>query len=246
VRAVCYTRISKEERDRGGVSLLAQADVTRAHCLSNNLEVVEVLADDGVSGGMDLKDRPSGKRLVQLVSEGGVQAIVALKLDRVFRDAIDALSTIRRWKQRNIAVHLLDIPGVDTSTAAGWLQLTVQAGVAEHERNRIRERTREALAFKRQRHELYARIPLGFRLQCGHASHDEPPGLRPVECRTLVPVDDEQITLETARRLRAAGHSYRRIAKVLTRLGRPTKRGGEWRASTIRGMLRNPIHKESR
>ncbi len=245
MRAICYTRISKEERDRGGVSLLAQADVTRAHCLSHGLEVVEILADDGVSGGMDLKDRPAGRKLVQLVSDGGIHAVVALKLDRMFRDAIDALSTIRRWKQRDLAVHLLDIPGVDTSTAAGWLQLTVQAGVAEHERNRIRERTKEALSFKRQRHELYARIPLGYRLQCDHASHDDPPAQRPAECRTLVPVGEEQITLEVARKLRDAGQSYRRIAKVLTRLGRPTKRGGQWRASTIRGMLRNPIHKVS-
>lgn len=244
MRAICYTRISKEERDRGGVSLLVQADVTRAHAASNSFDLVEVIADDGVSGGTSLLERPGGVRVASLVKTEKVTHVIALKLDRLFRDAIDALTTIKEWRKRGITVHLLDIPGVDTSTAAGWMQLTILAGVAEHERNRIRERTKEALAFKRQRHEVYARLPLGFRLACDHTSHDEPPGLRPVECRTLVPVDDEQMTLEAARTLRAAGHSYRRIAQVLTRLGRPTKRGGEWRASTIRGMLRNPIHKE--
>jgi DNA invertase Pin-like site-specific DNA recombinase len=244
MRAVLYTRLSKEERARGGVSLAVQAEVCRAHAYAHALDVAETITDDGVSAGIPIAQRPGGARLVAALAAGGIGAVVALKLDRVFRDAIDALTVVRGWTAQGVVVHLLDVPGVDMSSAAGRFQLTVLAGVAEHERNRIRERTREALAYKRRHGRVYARIPLGFRRACACPpdAHTGSARGRPADCQTLVPVDTDQATVAAARRMRDAGYSYRRIATVLARLDRPTSRGGAWRASTVRGMLRNPIH----
>ena len=69
--------------------------------------------------------------------------IVALKLDRLFRDAADALHQSRAWDKAEIALHLVDMGGqsLNTASAMGRFFLNMMAGVAELERNLIAERT---------------------------------------------------------------------------------------------------------
>ena len=57
--------------------------------------------------------------------------------------------------------------------------------------------------------------------------------------RRLVADQDEQETLERVRELREAGWGYDRIAKALAAEERPTKRGGNWAAMTVRSVLRS-------
>ena len=73
-------------------------------------------------------------------------SLVVLKLDRLGRDVQDVLATVERLAAEGIHVRSLDLDGVDLTSAAGKLQLTVLAAVAAFERDRIKERTREGLA----------------------------------------------------------------------------------------------------
>ena len=90
--------------------------------------------------------------------------IVALKLDRLFRDAADALHQSRAWDKAEIALHLVDMGGqsLNTASAMGRFFLNMMAGVAELERNLIAERTGMALAYKKAHREAYAPTPYGF------------------------------------------------------------------------------------
>jgi putative DNA-invertase from lambdoid prophage Rac len=72
-------------------------------------------------------------------------SLIVLKLDRLGRDVQDVLSTIEVLANRQIHVKSLDLDGVDLTSAAGKLQLTVLAAVAAFERDRIKERTKEGL-----------------------------------------------------------------------------------------------------
>lgn len=58
----------------------------------------------------------------------------------------------------------------------------------------------------------------------------------------LVPVSEEARVLADFFRMYQEGKSLRQIADVLNRNEVPTSRGGRWRASTIRHILRNPIY----
>ena len=73
---------------------------------------------------------------------------MACKLDRLFRDAADCLNVTKHWDKRNIALHLIDVGGqtIDTSSSMGRFFLTMMAGVAEMERNLIRDRTTRLVA----------------------------------------------------------------------------------------------------
>lgn len=97
-----------------------------------------------VSGGTPALRRPEFSRMADRMESGDV--LIVLKLDRLGRDVQDVLSTIEALSARSIHVHSLDLDGVDLTSAAGKLQLTVLAAVAAFERDRIKERTREGLA----------------------------------------------------------------------------------------------------
>lgn len=97
-----------------------------------------------VSGGVPALQRPEFSKLADRMEAGDM--LVVLKLDRLGRDVQDVLSTIEEMAARSIHVRSLDLDGVDLTSAAGKLQLTVLAAVAAFERDRIKERTKEGLA----------------------------------------------------------------------------------------------------
>ena len=97
-----------------------------------------------VSGGVPAMQRPEFSKMADRMEAGDV--LVVLKLDRLGRDVQDVLATIEVLAGRSIHVRSLDLDGVDLTSAAGKLQLTVLAAVAAFERDRIKERTKEGLA----------------------------------------------------------------------------------------------------
>ncbi len=169
----------------------------------------------------------------------GAQHIVTTKLDRLFRDCEDALKMSRHWDRAGIALHILDMGGqaIDTSTAIGRMFLTMTAGFAEFERNQTSERTITAMQHRKQHLQAYSPTPFGFE-RSGLANENS--GL-PAE---LSRHSHEAEVVQMMKRWDAERWTYQAIADELMNRCVPTKRGGKrWYASTVRGILRNDIHK---
>jgi len=229
-KAVCYIRVSTEEQVRGGVSLEAQEERLISYCKMAGLEVVEVIREEGVSAGKPLAARPGGERLLQLVASKKVRHVVALKLDRLFRDAEDALRQTRAWDKAGVALHLVDMGGqtLNTATAMGRFFLNMMAAFAELERNLIAERTATALVHKKAHRQAYSPTPYGFdRVE-----------------KELLENSQEQEIIAQIFTWRQSGWSLRKIAAELNHRGVPTKRGGKWYAATIRYLLKNNLYLE--
>src|ERR1017187_1751358 len=143
MKAVAYVRVSTAEQAREGISLEAQEDRVRAYCTMAGLDLVAVLREEGVSAAKVLASRPAGRELLGLLAAGSARHVVALKLDRLFRDAVDALTITRDWDLARVALHLVDMGGqtINTGSPMGRMFLTMMAGFAELERNLISERT---------------------------------------------------------------------------------------------------------
>jgi len=221
--AVAYIRVSTAEQATYGVSLAAQRERVEAYARLAGLKLAKVIADEGVSATKPLADRPGGRELLELVKTGKIGHVIALKLDRLFRNAIDALETISEWDRRGVALHLVDQGGaaINTKSAVGKMFFTLLAAFAEMERNLISERTKSALEHKRNNLEVYSPTPLGFQRQ----------GDR------LIPDAREAQTIRLILDLRGEGYSYRAIAAELRRRRIPTKRGGKWAAATVRRVV---------
>lgn len=164
-RIIGYTRVSTQEQAREGVSLDAQTSVIESYCKMRGFELAEIVSDEGVSAYKKLRSRAGGLRVLEALKSEEVQGVVALRLDRMFRDAIDCLTCTRIWDKSGKTLHLIDMGGtsIDTSTAMGRFFLTINAAHAEMERNLIGERTREAMQLKRRRGEFCGGgVPYGF------------------------------------------------------------------------------------
>lgn len=73
------------------------------------------------------------------------ETLVVAKLDRLGRDAIDVLQTVRTLADRNIKVIVHQLGTTDLTSAAGKLLLSMLAAVAEMERDLLIERTNAGL-----------------------------------------------------------------------------------------------------
>lgn len=101
-------------------------------------------SDHGISGKTCASERPEFARLLDKIRDG--ETLVVAKLDRLGRDAVDVLQTIRSLERRSIKVMVMQLGQTDLTSPAGKLLLTMLASVAEMERDLLIERTQAGLA----------------------------------------------------------------------------------------------------
>jgi len=226
-KAILYIRVSTADQAEHGVSLDAQAKRLSAYAVACGLEIAAILREEAISGTVPLADRPEGRKVVQAVSSGQVRHVIVLKLDRLFRSAVDALATTAEWDKKGIALHLVDMGGqsLNTGSAMGRMMLTMMAGFAQFERDLTAERTTAALAHKKATGAAYSPTPYG----------------KTREGDSLIDNHEEQGVLSTIRGWREKGFSLRGIAERLNGEGVATKQGRTWHASTVRYILEHSM-----
>lgn len=101
-------------------------------------------ADEGISGKVSAGQRPAFRDMLTKIRRG--ETLVVSKLDRLGRDAIDVLQTVRSLGERGVKVIVLQLGNTDLTSAAGKLLLSMLAAVAEMERDLLVERTQAGLA----------------------------------------------------------------------------------------------------
>jgi DNA invertase Pin-like site-specific DNA recombinase len=144
-----YCRVSSAEQSSRGYSLEEQERQCRRIALARYPDHEFVLwSEPGVSAGIPLAKRKTGGQMVDALRAGDI--LIASKLDRVFRNLIDALTQIESFALREITCILLDIGAEPLNrTGAGKLQFQMLSALAEFERNRISERIRDSFEARR-------------------------------------------------------------------------------------------------
>ncbi|OZY27415.1 resolvase [Pseudomonas lundensis] len=98
---------------------------------------------DTISGKSASSQRPAFRELLTKIRDG--ETLLVSKLDRLGRDAIDVLQTVRDLGARNIKVVVHQLGSTDLTSPAGKLLLSMLAAVAEMERDLLIERTQAGL-----------------------------------------------------------------------------------------------------
>ena len=218
-----YLRVSTTEQGLSGLGLDAQRSAIEIECARQGWDLVATIADVGVSGSKPPAKRPGLSDALNRIGRGEAELLVALRLDRLGRDAVDVLHLTKTTE-----IALVDFPA-DLTTPAGRMVLTVFAGIAEQivahpsdaavltvlaggaelERGLISERTRAAIAEAKRRG-----------VHCGRAR------TMPEAIRTRI-LDAH-----------SAGESLNSIARGFNAEGVPTAHGGsKWYATTIRQVV---------
>jgi putative DNA-invertase from lambdoid prophage Rac len=97
-----------------------------------------------VSGSVAAMERKGFARLVDRLEAGDVLCVT--KLDRLGRNAMDVRATVEELAAMNVRVHCLALGGVDLTSPAGKMTMSVIAAVAEFERDLLVERTQAGLS----------------------------------------------------------------------------------------------------
>jgi DNA invertase Pin-like site-specific DNA recombinase len=99
--------------------------------------------DAGISGKTHASQRPQFQRMLERVRKG--ETLVVSKLDRLGRDAVDVLQTVRQLQEKGVHVIVHQLGNTDLTSPAGRLLLTMLSAVAEMERDLLIERTQAGL-----------------------------------------------------------------------------------------------------
>jgi putative DNA-invertase from lambdoid prophage Rac len=138
-----YARVSTDEQADSGLSLEEQRHTIEARCAENGWSLEGLYVDDSVSGATPLAHRREGRKLFAAVRSGDI--VIAAKMDRMFRSALDALQTIQSFRQRKISLWLLDLCGDISGNGIAEPIVTILTAVA-HDAERVIMRSRVASA----------------------------------------------------------------------------------------------------
>lgn len=206
-----YGRVSTDDQS---LSADNQRQSLLDHAAGKGIVPDGVFIDEDVSGGRPIRQRPEGAKMFSLLQAG--DRVVVLKLDRGFRNTVDALVTVSSYRELGVEFTFLDL-GIDTSTPTGWMMFTVFAAGAEYERARIAERVRDAWGYLRRNNKPYASArPWGWvRAGRGRDGH-------------WVPCPEERAVADQILAMRKDGLTWEKIACRLAARGveKPTFRKG--------------------
>lgn len=215
MKIVGYIRVSTEDQAERGVSLDAQAERIRAYAEFMRHELVEIVADRGVSA--KTTNRPGLIRALSMVLENGqADGLVVYSVDRFVRSTVDLLGLVDRFaKAGKEFVSLRE--QIESTTPHGRFVMTLFGALAQMERELTSSRTKEALQQRKAEGKPLGTVPYGYRKVMGRLAKNP----------------HEQDVLDIIMGLHADERSPAKIAGVLSRMGIKTRSGSEWMPASI-------------
>jgi DNA invertase Pin-like site-specific DNA recombinase len=205
MRVIAYVRVSTSEQADSGAGLEAQRASILAEAERRGWDHVEFVEDAGFSARS--AHRPGLTLALARLKRGEASVLVVSKMDRLSRSLLDFAAIMQRAQREGWALVALDSP-TDLTSPSGEAMAGVMAVFAQLERRLIGERTKAALAQRRE-----AGVRLGRERVIGPE----------VEAR--------------ARALKEEGLSVRKIALRLAEEGYEPPGGRAWQPSTLHRVL---------
>lgn len=226
MRAAIYLRIS-EDRSGAELGVIRQGeDCEKLVALRGWTLERPPFTDNDISAA-GKKNRPAFNALIDEITAGNIDVVVAWTLDRLSRNARDQLALVEACQQHSVTIALVRGSDMDPTTPAGRLTLGVLGSVAAHEidvkSDRTQRATQQAAAMGRW---TGGRRPFGF--------EEDGVTIRP----------DEAEAIREAYEMVLTGSSLRSVVEHWSHLGlRSGQSPGEsprWRTTSVRRILENP------
>lgn len=157
LRAVGYVRVSTTAQDEEN-----QKTAIRGFCKTNEIELLEIFTDRGVSGLKKFSDRPGASKLLKFIENNEIHAILVTSIDRIARDSLDLKNTIDFFKKKGIRLislsdkeqwvnYLFDEKADDVYKLVANILLETLSFFANFELQKRRERQELAWASGKQK-----------------------------------------------------------------------------------------------
>jgi len=132
-QAVGYVRVSTFRQAKEGESLTTQRKALTDYAKGNKYDLIEMYADEGISGG-SVEKRPGLQALLQDAQNQGFSFVLVHRLSRLGRNARELLNNVQLLKEAGVSVMFLK-ENIDMSNSYGNFMLTMLAAMAELEKD---------------------------------------------------------------------------------------------------------------
>ena len=219
-RVAAYARVSSD-KDAQLHSLSAQVSYYNSYIGSReDWEFAGVYADEALTGTKD--NRPEFQRMLADCRDGKIDMIITKSITRFARNTVTLLATIRELRDLGIDVYF-EKENIHTLSADGELMITLLAAYAQEESYNVSENQKWRIRRMFEQGRPNTGRMLGYRLKNGVLQ--------------IVPEEAEIVKMIFNDYLSGMGRNL--IVKKLIRMGVPTLSGGQWRESTVLGILTN-------
>ena len=220
LRVAAYARVSVDTLHH---SLAAQVSYYSSLIQKNPAwEYAGVYADEGITG-TSTAHRTEFKRLIADCNAGKIDLVLVKSISRFARDTVDCLHTVRKLKEKGIAVRF-ERENIDSTSEDGELLLTLLASFAQEESRSIGDNIRWGV-----RRRFAEGIPNGHKPPYGYTWDGE--------MFRIIQAEGE-IVKEIYRRY-LAGESAYAIAKSLAGRGITGRQGRPIEQTTVKDILSN-------
>ena len=214
---VAYYRVSTKEQQKSGLGLEAQREAVRRLSERKGPPIIAEFTE--IESGKNDK-RPKLDEAIDTAKKHDAVLVVA-KLDRLSRN----VSFISELMREDVKFVCCDMP------QANDLTIHIFAAIAEHERKRISERIKEALAAKKVRDKWKPGRHQNFTDEDRRKS-------KQLLVQGANDNKENRHAYHFIKPLREAGRSYEQIARELNREDYRTRRGKKFYASSVRSIYK--------
>lgn len=229
LRVAVYCRVSTDSEEQ-----LTSYNSQVAHYKamvesSTNWELVDIYADEGISG-TQAERRAEFQRMINDSVDGRIDLVITKSISRFARNTLDTLKYVRLLKEHNVAI-LFEKENINTMTMNGEMLLSILSSLAQQESESISSNVKMGLKMKMKRGEL-----IGF---SGCLGYD----YNPISKTISINEEEAQIVRYIFKRYVEGAGAFV-IAKELTLLNYKTKKGNvKWNESAVRGIIKNEKYK---
>jgi len=229
MKAVIYARFSPRRRPSKAESIDTQLDRCRSYCMANDYTLVAERSDEMLSGART-GNRPGLESAIAAACRHKA-VLVVYALSRLARNTKDAIEIADRLAAGGAHLAMLDMQ-IDTSSSIGRCFFTILAALDQLERERIAERTSDAmLRLQADGRRMSKQPPYGWMID-PDSPRDADSGRR----TGLIANPREQAVIPRIVELHGRGMSLRAIGRQLAREG-ISCRGNGFHHSRIKAIL---------
>jgi len=211
-KAFGYLRVSGRGQVDGD-GFPRQEAALRSYAKGNDIKLVRLFQEKGVSGTKELIDRPAFVAMMEALHGDGVKLVLVESLGRLARDLMVQESIIHDLQRHGFEIVSVAEPDLCSGDPSRTLMRQIMGAFHQYEKQMIVVKLRGA----RQR----------TKLKRGSCEGRKPFGSYPGESETLRRI------LE----LQASGMTVTDIAKTLNSEGRKTRNDGVWLQPTVSKIL---------
>ena len=220
-----YIRNSRSIQEN---SITTQTELINEFCLRNEIQLDEIIVDEGISGSGEKTHKRNGyNRIIEMIEDGKVESLVVISLSRWGRNLGEIYKSVEIMEKHKTKFYSIK-ENVDTSSIYGKFTINLLSSLYEMELGLIKERVSDTLRVKKENNKVYSPTPYGF----DRVGDD------------LIENPKEMKLLKKLIRLRKKGSSYGEITDFLNRNRYKTKSGKKFSRGNVYKIINRRMNTE--